>query len=372
MMGSGLIETARAQAQGWSPDVVQYVRDRQEQEYFQLADALGLDSANAAYDKATTRRTPPVPGPLPTRWEDPYMYPILAKADDMLRREMEFVHLPAPPKAFLATLPSGEVEARTIKEPATKTPIVFFEQGLFPYFYDVARLMAWAAPILTEEQLTDDEALAKVPRRVQMPFNASRFLGATFYAYAVTKSPVASSAPMAPPIENEFLAIQLTSHMERFALTHELMHIRANDGDKPQTPQLEYDADLIAGELVSNLAYHNHGSWAVGYWGAELVIVALDLLCRAIGFFQYGFDKLKWVSETHPEPSARRERLLGVGYSPRAPKAGVDASLAVSGMTQALFNQLWAICLPGFAEAYRGGARTSPRWRKTAQRWQKA
>ncbi len=290
----------------------------------------------------------------------------------MVRCEIEFLRMPAPPNAFLATCPSGEVAARTIAHPATKTPIVFFEQGLFPYFYDVARLMAWAAPILTEAQLTDDEALAKIPRTIQMPFNASRFLGATFYAYAVTKSPVASSAPMTPPEENEFLAIQLTNHMERFALAHELMHIRANDGDKTQTPQLEYDADLIAAELVSYLAYRNHGSWAVGYWGAELVLVAFDLLYRAIGFFEYGFDKLKWVSETHPEPSARREKLLGVGYSPRAPKIGVDASLAVSGMTQALLNRLWAICLPGFVEAYKAGARTSPRWRKMAQRWQKA
>jgi hypothetical protein len=247
VIGSGLIRSGRAQAQEGSPEVVQYVRDRQEQEYFQLADAMGLNSAKAAYDNARTRRTPPVPWALPTPWEDPYMYPILANAYDMLQREIESVYLPAPPKAFLATLPSGEVEAKTTEEPATKTPIVFFEQGLFPYFYDVARLMAWVAPILTEEQLTDDEALAKIPRRVQMPFNASRFFGATFYAYAVTNSPVATSAPMTPPKENEFLAIQLTNHMERFALAHELMHIRAKDVDKPQAPQLEYDADLIAG-----------------------------------------------------------------------------------------------------------------------------
>ena len=347
----------------------QFVRDRQEREYLRLADALGLGTARSAYEKIVNGRMSSDLAPLATPYEDPTRHSIMTKTFDLLSRENDKLGAPALPHPFLATLPSGEVEARITEEPATKTPIVFFEHGLFSFFYDMAKLMAWASPTLTEEQLTDDTALARIKRLTTMPPRASEYFAASLYAYAVSGSPVATSSPIPEPSHNPGVSIRLLNHMERFVMVHELAHVRERHVDRPQSPTLEYEADALGVSLVTTLADVHHGSWAVGYWGAELALVALNLLYRAIGLFTFGANRLTWISPTHPDPLSRRENLRGIWLNSRSPEAGVAAAREVSGMTEALFTRLWEIALPAFLTGYQGGQRASPRWRKTAERF---
>src|SRR5262252_5250563 len=139
-------------AQGWSPELIRYVQDYQEREYLRLADALGLNSAKSAYERITRRPMPAGPeqaqgtATLPTPYEDPNRYAVMTKTYDLLSREVDALGAPALPRPFLATLASGNVEANITEEPKTKTPIMFFEQGLFSYFHEMAKLVAWATP----------------------------------------------------------------------------------------------------------------------------------------------------------------------------------------------------------------------------------
>ena len=93
LTASLLPATRFASAQSWSPKVIQFVRDRQEREYLQLADALHLGSAKSAYEKIANRRVSPDlqqeygSAALPTPYEDPYMYPVMTKTFDLLSRE---------------------------------------------------------------------------------------------------------------------------------------------------------------------------------------------------------------------------------------------------------------------------------------------
>lgn len=378
LTASLLPATRFASAQTWSPRVLQFVRDRQEREYLQLADALGLGSAKSAYEKIVNRRVTPDlqqeygSATLPTPYEDPYMYPVMTKTFDLLGREVDALGLPPLPHAFLATLPSGDVEARSAEEETTKTPVVFFEQGLFSFFYDMAKLMAWAAPPLTEDQLTDDTALAQIPRSYTMPLRASEYFATSLFTYAASGSPVATLLPIAEPSHNLGLSIRLLNHMVRFAMAHELAHLIERDSNKPQTWQVEYLADARAVSLVATLADMNHGSWAVGYWGAELVLVALNLLYRAISLLTFGFEKFNWISQTHPDPLKRRENLRGIWLNRLSPQAGVAAAREMSGMMEATFQRLWEIGLAELAVGYQRGKRASPRWRKAAQSFQVA
>jgi len=378
LTASLLPATRFASAQSWSPKVIQFVRDRQEREYLQLADALHLGSAKSAYEKIANRRVSPDlqqeygSAALPTPYEDPYMYPVMTKTFDLLSRENEALGAPPLPHPFLATLPAGDVEASSAEEETTKTPVVFFEQGLFSFFYDMAKLMAWAAPPLTEGQLTDDTALTQVPRSYTMPLRASEYFAASLFTYATSGSPVATLLPIPEPSQNLGLSIRLLNHMVRFAMGHELAHIRERDRNKPQTWEVEYKADALSASLVTTLADINHGSWAVGYWGCELALVALNLLYRAIAFTSFGGKKLTWVSPTHPDPLKRRENLRGIWLNPRSPETGVAAAREMSGMMEALFQRLWEIGLAEMAIGYQRGERASPRWRKAARSFQVA
>ena len=353
--------------------VRRFVRDYQEKAYVRLADDLGLSSAKSAYEKIAGRKIAPDlvakygSETLPTPFEDPFMFQIMTKTFDVMSRENDTLSAVALPHPFLATLASGDVDGETIVEPATKTPILFFEHGLFSFFKDMADLMAWAAPPLTEGQLTDDTALARLARRYTMPLQASENFSASLYTYVVNGSPAGTSSPIPLPSQNLGLAIRLLNHMERFVMAHELAHVREGHFNKTLGLSQDYEADALAVSLVTTLAEKNHGSWAVGYWGSELALVALNFLYRAIALFTFGPGKPAWIDQTHPDPLRRRENLRGIWLNSRSPQAGVDAAREVCGMMEGLFSRLWEISRPLLLVQYQRGARASPRWKKTAK-----
>jgi len=369
--GGWFLPTRSAGAPDWDPAVLRFVSDAQEREYVRLADALKLGSAKAAYERIVRRPMAPdlqqryASASVPP-WEDPYLSAVMTTTYDVLKREVDALGAAPLPRAFLATLPSGDVDARTRIERTTKTPVVFFEHGLFSMFKDLADLMAWAVPPLSLEQLADDSALAQIPRRYTMPMQASANFSGTFYAYVMSGSSIAEPSPLPSPTHNLPIAILLLNHMERFVMVHEMMHLRNSDFDKDQQPDMEYQADALSLGLITTLARVNHGSWAVGYWAAELALVALNLLYRCIGLFTYGPEKLTWINKTHPDPLARRDRLRGIWLDRRAPPEGVAAARELVGMSDALIQRLWEISLPIWMLNYQRGARTSPRWKNTA------
>ena len=365
--------TRFALAQTWSPKVLEFVQGRQEQEYNHLADLLGLGTAKDTYNKVANRPMPAElkqvygSASLPTPFEDPYMYPIMTKTFAALSQENSALGRPALPHPFFATLPSGDVNAGTEEVHETKTPVVFFEQGLFSFFYDMAKLMAWAAPPLTDRQLTDDAALAAIRNSYTIPFQGAEYFAATLSAYALSGSPVAESTPIPEPKQNIGLSISLLNQMVRFVMLHELAHVQARDYANPrQTPELEYDADETAVSLVTTLA-GNQGSWALGYWGCDLALVALNFLYRSIALLTYGGKKLTWVSPTHPDPLSRRAKLRGMWRNQFSPEAGVAAAGMVTRMTEKLLQILWEDTDWILLLRYQQGERASPRWRKTAK-----
>jgi hypothetical protein len=255
------------------------------------------------------------------------------------------------------------VNARITEEPRTRAPIIFFEHGLFRFLYDFAKLTAWATLPLSPKQLSDDSALANLARRYTMPFQASEFFAASLYAYVVSGSPISTSSPIPEPTDNLPVSIVLLNHMERFVIAHELAHIHEHHLEEPFAWQQEYEADALSLGLVSTLAHDNYGSWAIGYWACELVLIAFNFLYRAIGLLAFGPEKkLQWISKTHPDPLSRREHLRGIWLEPNVPEIGIAAARELCGMTEALFQRLWEISFPLLAISYQQGARPSPMW----------
>ena len=299
----------------------------------------------------------------PTPFEDPNRYPTLAMIFDGLHADLSAKGQRISPRPHLATLPSGNVDARVLLEPKTRAPIIFFERGLFQFFYDFVLIAGWAVPPLSLQQLSNDAALAELPPRYLMPQEAPGYFSASLYAYVVEGSPALKRSPIPRPSHNLFAPVFLLEHMERFVMAHELAHITLGHLNKAPAVEDEYEADARGFEIVSTLAHQQAGSWSMGYWAVDLALVALNFLYRALGLMAFGPQKLRWISASHPDPLARRQRLRAVAQGGRAPAIGLAAANGLSSMTEAIFQRLWEMSLPGLYEAYQHGARPFPIWK---------
>ena len=339
-----------------------FVASYQEREYRRLAGAMGLgNDPRAAFEKLTGTRDAGSGG-----FEHPALHRAMLVTFDLMQREMEALDMERLPSPWLATLATGDVNARIVAEARTRAKVMFFEHGLFRYFFDIAKLAAWAAPPLSDAQLSDDAALARLQPRHTMPPQASSYFVATLFAYAASGTPMASASPIPDPGHNQSLAIMLLNHMERFVMAHEIAHLVRGHLDEAPAPRQEFEADASSLMLVTLLAERHHRSWALGYWASELALVAMNFLYRAVGVVEFGPVRLGWASKTHPDPLARREALRGIWLEPRMPPAGVLAARGVCGMTEALFQRLWEFAVGVLALEHQRGARAAASWKNIA------
>ncbi len=339
-----------------------FVASYQEREYRRLAGEMGLgNDPRAAFEKLTGAIDAP-----PGDFEHPSLHRAMLVTFDLMQRELDSLGMARLPSPWLATLASGDVNARIVEEARTRSKVMFFEHGLFLYFRDIAKLAAWAAPPLSDAQLFDDETLARLEPRYMRPFQSTGYFAGTLLAYAASGTPLASGAPIPEPTHNLNLAIVLLNHMERFVMAHEIAHLVRGHLDEAPSPQQEFEADASSLMLITLLSERRHGSWAMGYWAAELALVAMNFLYRAVGLMEFGPVPLSWISKTHPDPMARREAMRGIWLEPRMPPAGVLAARGVCAMTEALFESLWEFASAAMTLEHQRGARAAASWKNIA------
>jgi hypothetical protein len=87
---------------------------------------------------------------------------------------------------LLATLAAGQVNATMSEEPNTGAPLLYFERGLFKFFYQFAMLTAWCSPQISLQDMYDDQALADMPKSYTMPPQSSEFFLQLYSSYALT------------------------------------------------------------------------------------------------------------------------------------------------------------------------------------------
>ena len=395
-------QSSSKKPQQWDSKIRAYVQRQQEREYRRLSNALDLGSDPAkAYTRLSGHSMPfGYASPqerkkelgvesyltthewaqlemgvaelykkyfsleLPTPYEDPNLYPSLSMTFDSLQEDLFRTGKSTKKSSvLLATLPSGDINAKIVLAPRSHIPIVFFEHGLFQFFYDFVLLVGWAIPPLSPQQLVDDRLLAQLPRRYTMPFNASGFFFASLYAYVVSGTPIAKPSQIPKPQHNLFAVMMLLQQMERFVMAHELAHIELGHLDSLDMAN-EYDADAASLAIVSELARENIGSWAFGFWACDLALTAFNFLYRGIGLLAFGDHKLTWISTTHPDPLSRRKRLRDkvVNLVPNVSEVELAAARNLCGMTDTILQRLWEISAPLLKTSYKKGDRPSPMW----------
>jgi len=265
--------------------------------------------------------------------------------------------------AFLASLPSGDMNARISPVPKTKQMVLFFEQGLFYFLHDFAALASWAAPDLPPTGFTDD-VLAAIHQKHTMPLQASELFASSLYSYVVEGNPGAGSPRVPQPEGNAFLAEVLFIWMIKFVFLHEFAHITNGDLAKQDLGReaawkCEYSADASATGFLTKVSRRTD-NWGLAFWACDLVLIAFNFLDRALALFEFGGD-IKWISETHPQ-SIERRRALHASVPPEVPHLARKAGGNLWAMDEALFQRLWEIAVPQFLYARSRGARPSPLW----------
>jgi hypothetical protein len=274
---------------------------------------------------------------------------------------------------LLATLASGQVNA-LIKDYDSNTVVIFFERGLFHYFFEFAVALGWCLPPLGPLELTDNAALMaliSVPSRYTMPYEAPQILINVMHRYVVQGTPWASEhGSVGPAGHNVILTILLLSAMERFVMAHEISHVRLGHLDTPYNDQedawdQEFGADRAGFGLV--LTDGSGISRAVLFWSCDLALTALYFLDRALATLAFRTArKPKWVSKTHPDALTRRQRLRDALSREELGllKDETEGALMLCRMSDAILSKVWEMAVPSLLIRSQGqSAAPSPMWR---------
>lgn len=352
-------------ASEWPAPVSEVIRAKQQIAYTELAMKMGYGPEPSIAFEAVNLRKPDWQSAFP--YENSQLIRILTAVYSI--RKTHVAQRGRDPT--FASLPSGQPNALVMIEPRTETPIIFFERGLFQYFYDFARLVAWGFPPLTEAQVHSTKALAKLPNRYTRPFESTGYFAGLLHAYAASGAPLLGQSPLPnPPDEN--LAILLVNYIEQFVLAHEFAHVTeqhallAKHGHDRES--LEFEADRIGLETLSAVVAGEGHCWPLGPWAIDIALSALHVLDRSIIILTAGDTQAQWREGTHPQPVIRRaklrERAINAASSP------LDSSVAKTlfSMDDAILDSLVEFLNFALMVSYhQRGTRASPLWREHVQ-----
>ena len=271
---------------------------------------------------------------------------------------------------LVATLPSGDVNARLLLVPGSNTVVVLFEQGLFNLFFEFAKLVAWSVPPLDPTDFAHDPSLATGSLDIAMPPDQARSFYNTLYAYVVGGNPLRGSTRIEKPVHNLFVAASLLQEMEFFVMAHELAHLTEGHLAKlspssEESWQQEYESDEHAVHACSRRAHETSGSSILAWWAADVVLGLFFLLGYAVAQLEFAAP-VSWISQTHPNPMQRQSALR------RKPQLFIDDLSpdrlvkvgALCGATQKIMTYFAARIKTDFAEFNRQGTRPFPTWKE--------
>jgi hypothetical protein len=279
---------------------------------------------------------------IPTAYEEPILYDSLmltySRLADVLDRDCNYTS-PA-----LATLAAGEINAKISSAGHNSSPVIFFEHGLFRYFWEASNVLGWCLPQIKQRELLDVTSIANIPNRYSMPSQATAILGELLHNYVVDGVPWRARGQLPRADHNILLIIALVSDMECFALAHEISHIRLGHLDEQILKQSdEAAADLAGTELVLALDPRHSFNRAFRFWACYLALCTLEILDRALILYAFGNKPVKWINELYPDFPHRRDLLRTALAQGRFAITDFEVATAerLCRMSDALISLMW-------------------------------
>ena len=332
-----------------------------------LVDQFGSDDWEKVVSGAAHIRTYLFQLEPPTEFEDVNLYRsmwlTLSLAYELLdRRGVKLDSIP-----LLATLPSGDVNARTVLKRGSPLPIIFFEQGLFQFLYDSTLFFGWCMPLENWRQLAISSSLPN-----PLPNEPARYIYNSVCSYVIRGSPATNPLKLARPSVSSIVLGALIQEMELFVMAHELAHLAKGHLHQPaqdvKTAWLqEYEADEVALSLLCTDARDAGRSWEFSAWACDIALGLINLLSSSVATMAYGQPALRWISPTHPAPLRRQQNLRNKMLRLGIPGLSWQGALTLGGLqdlTQQLLNALWALFLPNLLDQYAKGVRPCSVWKE--------
>ncbi len=312
-----------------------------------------------------------------TPYEDPNWYTIMVDLSHEIEQAAKEAGLIAARRPMLGTLPTGQINAKTIRVPGTDEHIILFEWQLFLFALLLSKAVARALPLTPGEPgyinvSVDPNAIRQ--RIYSDPSIEARFADVVL-AYAVTGKPGLAEPYFAEPLYGT-LTVTLLSCMELFVMGHEYGHIvlehltttprnvrpRLNEAEEiSYSWRQEYDADLIGLELMMRVAEGQRKIPAnFSYSGADLFFTAIDIMDRAVSVLN-GEEETARKLGSHP-PNRERRWLLRRMIPRLAGKEAAEMILEYALGVQDAVDVLWELARPRLLELHRQGIRPAPWW----------
>lgn len=381
----------------WPRSVLETIDYRQEVALRKAADLLGLPGPDAAFEALSERKKKGV-SPEQFRalrgWQDhlkgeawertkrdlrahmatplaassPRFEDVVARdrwlrvREKIIRKRRAVGVASADPVPYVATLPSGDLNAVVTRCLDGEHEILFFERGLSRYLTDFALVVSWIMPPFPTDARWNDAALATIRPRYTMPPQSSRYLLATLGGYLGDGMPGRHAPKIALPRHNAHLFVDVLLGMFEFVFLHEQAHVTLGHvAERRRGHDVEFEADRHAVAVMSRLERRRDFSSPFAFWTADLLLRAFTIFDTALGILAFGAATKYWISKTHPDPYERR-RVLAKAL-PQNGGLRTAAARNLMDMNDAVFGRMDEIVLPMVLTLRQSGMQPSPLWR---------
>ncbi|NEK59911.1 hypothetical protein GCU56_18815 [Geodermatophilus sabuli] len=316
----------------------------------------------------------------PTKYEHPTSYKIAKDLAVSIRQTGGRILRSAPEWPTIATLPTGRVNAMTVRVPGSAAKAILFESSFFTFANLLSKAVAAAMPYADRgdgDYLSFSSDPENIKRRISSePGVAERFFQAVA-AYARFGDP--SRAPQyALGWPHSHLAPVFRESMELFVLGHEYGHVIAGHLDPQSTPDIPAEGDFAADELeyswrqeivadhfgsvLSVAAMSSDGyDAALSASGGDLFFSAMDVMDRAVSLLRYGDESAQKLG-SHPPATMRRE-MLRRGWSEYMDEAQAQSAVALADSVQVATGLLWERARKRLVDQYGPGSGVDTSWR---------
>jgi hypothetical protein len=265
----------------------------------------------------------------------------------------------------IATIPTGDFNARSRRVPGTDEVAVMFDHTLLTYLHGYALVIAadfpdewWKIPwpaSLVEAEVGADRG------------KAAGYFSDLLVAYVQHGEPGRAARPTFS-WRTTAVAATTAQVMRQFLVSHELTHLWRDHLAIPKNSpshalyQLEYGSDQIGASLAASTS---SGDRVVGLWCALLALQAFQVVERGVWFLATGQRQELPASRTHPMPQSRIVRLLeeltrDLWETGRQDEANQLGRRTVEGTER--LEQLWLAAEQRFEELHERGAQPAPLW----------
>jgi hypothetical protein len=316
----------------------------------------------------------------PTVYENRHDYMIMLGLAESIKKAAGTLIKVAPKWPLIATLPSCQVNAMTVRIPGCNEYVIFFESQLTTFVLLLSKVVVQAIPLREVDSAGSYNYSVKredIIHHIEASKEVRRRFFELVWAYAAFGMPARAPQYILGSSYTQ-LSDLLCESMELFVFGHEYSHIVLGHLDAPEVARQrllnapadeivyswiqEHLADVL-GVRLSCLAMTESRKVdaALSFWGADLFFSALELMDKAVSLLRHGDENVQRLG-SHP-PFGERREILRASLSNFLGEDNARAAVALGEAVEFASARLWDVTRDHLLAARPPGGGAAPSWR---------